>query len=178
MTTHFLTVNPFSRPGKRLYSVSGLVWHWIANPGTSPEQNRDFFESRKEGRNGYGSAHYIVGIDGEILQCIPEVEMAYHVGAESYNPEAVAKFGPYPNATTLGIELCHPDWTGAFTQATLDALSSLSADLCKRYALRPCTDIVRHFDVTGKDCPKWFVAHNKEYEIQKERIKEILYGLS
>jgi len=78
----YLTVNEFSRPGKRLREVRGLVLHWVANPGSTAKANRDFFEGRKHGKNGYGSAHYIVDMDGSIIQCIPENEMAYHCGSK------------------------------------------------------------------------------------------------
>lgn len=168
-----LTVNPYSRPGKKLLGVSGIVLHWVANPGTTPEMNRNYFENRKEGKTGYGSAHYIIGVDGEILRCIPEGEMAYHVGAKKYTEQAVKEFGPYPNNRTIGIELCHPDWSGKFTSETIDAAAELCADLCRRHELLPM-DIVRHYDVTGKDCPKWFVEHHDELAEFRDRVRGIV----
>ncbi|WP_262373146.1 hypothetical protein [Treponema phagedenis] len=42
-----LTVNPFSRPGQKLQEVKGVVIHWVANPGTSAQANRNYFESLK-----------------------------------------------------------------------------------------------------------------------------------
>lgn len=176
-TTHFLTVNEYSRPGKPLLQVNGVVWHWVANPGTSPEENRNFFENRKEGKTGYGSAHYIIGIDGEILQCIPEAEMAYHVGADKYLKAAIDMFGPYPNGTTIGIELCHPEWNGKFTEETKDSCAVLTTEICKRYHLRPCTNIVRHFDVTGKICPKWFVEKEDEFIALKGKVQSMMDGV-
>lgn len=170
-TTHFITVNAYSRPGRRLDSVNGIVWHWVGNPGATPEQNRDYFESLKDGRAGtFASAHYIVGVGGDVVQCIPETEVAYHAGSLTYKPEAVDKFGPYPNATTIGIEVCHEDWTGRFTEAAVSALVALSADICRRHDLRPCTDIVRHFDITGKDCPRWYVNNPDEFRATVARV--------
>lgn len=156
-----LTVNPYSRPGKKLIEVASVVLHWVANPGTSPKANRDYFESRKNGKLGYGSAHYIIGIDGSILRCIPDNEMAYHVGAKTYTKFATEHFGPYPNNCTIGIELCHPEWDGVFTDETLESAHELCASLLREHELTT-TDIVRHFDITGKDCPKYFVAHPEE----------------
>lgn len=169
-----LTPNAYSRPGTKLYSVFGLVWHWVANPMTSPEHNRNFFESRKNGKDGYGSAHYIIGIDGSIVQCIPDDEMAYHVGALQYKESAIQKFGPYPNIVTIGIELCHKTWEGDFTQETLTSLIELSIDLCKKYVLVPSEDIWRHYDITGKDCPKYFVNNFAEYKEVKNNITELM----
>jgi N-acetylmuramoyl-L-alanine amidase len=41
----FLTVNPFSRPGRKLSAVKGIVLHWVANAGTSAMMNRNYFDS-------------------------------------------------------------------------------------------------------------------------------------
>ena len=77
----FLTVNPYSRCGKKLRGVKGVVIHWTGNPGTSAQANRNYFESLKDqtGNEGvrYASAHFVVGIDGEIIQCLPLDEWAY-----------------------------------------------------------------------------------------------------
>jgi N-acetylmuramoyl-L-alanine amidase len=166
-----LTVNPFSRPGKKLDRVKGLVIHWVANAGSTAKQNRDFFESlKKQNLNGdqkllrWASAHFIVGISGDVVQCIPGEEMAYHVGAKSYTPEALGRFGHYPNNCTIGIELCHPGPDGRFTVETLNAAAELCGLLCIQAGLNPLHDIWRHYDITGKDCPKWFIAHPDAFE--------------
>ena len=164
VTDALITPNPYSRPGRPLRAIMGLVWHWVANPGTSAEQNRNYFD--RLGRTGerYAGAHYIVGLRGEILQCIPDHEMAYHCGADKYKERAVELFGAYPNNCTIGIEMCHPDETGKPTAETLESLITLSAVLAKKYGLLPCINILRHFDITGKDCPKWFIDHPEDYD--------------
>ena len=151
--------------------------HWVANPGSSARANRNYFENlRRQSLDApnarFASAHFIVGLDGEVIQCIPVDEMAYHVGAKIYTPVALGDLGHYPNTCTNGIELCHPDASGKFTAATLDAASSLAAELCNRHRLNPATGIWRHFDVTGKDCPKWFVANPDAYSDFKQSVQE------
>ena len=74
-----LTPNEWSRSQRRIKEVLGIVMHWTANPRANAEQNRNYFETRKNGKDGYGSAHYIIGQDGTIIQCIPLEEVAYHV---------------------------------------------------------------------------------------------------
>jgi N-acetylmuramoyl-L-alanine amidase len=170
-----LTVNPFSRPGKRLTGVKGIVIHWVANPGTSALQNRNYFEGLKaqdlsNPKSVFASAHAIVGIAGEVVQCVPTEEMAYHVGAKSYTPEALGRLGHYPNNATLGIELCHPEADGRFTVETLNAATELCGLLCIQTGLHPLTDIWRHYDITGKDCPRWFVEHPQEFEEFKRGV--------
>ena len=160
ITDDLLTPNEYSRPQRPIEQIRAVVMHWVANPMTTPKQNRDFFEQRRAGENGYGSAHYIVGIDGQILRVIPDDEMAYHVGSKEYTDYAREKLGSYPNNCTLGIELCHPDWSGQFTRETLTSAARLAAHLCREYDLDPALDITTHHRIVGwKDCPKHFVQH-------------------
>jgi N-acetylmuramoyl-L-alanine amidase CwlA len=141
----FLTINEMSRPGYKLDSVSKIVVHYVANPGSTAIQNRNYFESLSRQSEIYASAHYIVGLKGEIIQCIPENEVAYHSGNE------------YMNYNSIGIENCHPTIIGKFTNSTINSLVLLIADICKRYNLNPETDIIRHYDVNGKICPRYYV---------------------
>jgi N-acetylmuramoyl-L-alanine amidase len=170
-----LTVNPFSRPGKKLSGVRALVIHWVANAGSTAKQNRDYFESlKKQSLNDasarFASAHFITGISGEVVQCIPCEEMAYHVGAKSYTPEALGRLGHYPNNCTVGIELCHPEPDGRFTAATLNAAAELCASLCTQFGLAPVNDIWTHHAITGKNCPRRFVACPGEFEEFKQGV--------
>ena len=165
----FLTPNPYSRCGKKLRGVKGVVIHWVGNPGTSAQANRNYFESLKEqtGSEGvrYASAHFVVGIDGEIIQCLPLDEWAYHVGAKIYVDGIQEKLGAIPNSCTIGIELCHLTWHGHFTNATWEAAAELPAVLLKRFNLCPGKDVSRHYDITGKVCPKWFVGSTLDWKL-------------
>lgn len=122
----------------------------------------------------YACAHYAVGLKGEIIHMIPDDEIAYHVGANSYKKEAIEQFGSYPNNCLIGIETCHLDWSGKFLDITLNSVKELCVELCKKYNLDPIKDIVRHHDITGKDCPKWFVDHPEEFIKFKEDISNML----
>jgi len=163
-----LTVNQFSRRGTKLTGVKAIVIHWVANPGSTALQNRNYFESLKNQSTDfearYASAHFIVGIDGEIIQCVPCDEMAYHVGAKSYTSDAISRLGNYPNDCTIGVELCHPADDGRFSPSTLLTAAELCALLCIQFGLDPIQDIWTHHGITGKNCPKWFVDHPEKFE--------------
>lgn len=161
-----LSENIYSRPKTNLKDVKGIVWHWVANPKTTAMQNREFFELRKKGNYGYGSAHFIIGINGEIIQCIPVCEIAYHVGAKKYTKLARNKLGRYPNNCTLGIELCHIDEYGNMTNETIGSLLALTHYLCKKFSLNT-KNIYRHYDITEKLCPLYLVKNNNIYEYLK-----------
>jgi N-acetylmuramoyl-L-alanine amidase len=178
-----LTVNPFSRPGKKLSGMKALVIHWVANAGSTAKQNRDYFESLKnqspsDAQARYASAHFIVGISGEVVQCIPGEEMAWHAGAKSYTPEALGSLGHYPNNCTVGIELCHPDADGWFTGETQQAARELCALLCIQFGINPVHDIWTHHAVTGKYCPRWFVDHPERFEEFKQGVAEAINWLT
>ncbi len=169
MKTMLLTPNKFSRPQRFIETVKAIAIHWVGNADTSALFTRDYFEGLKDGPR-YGSAHFCIDNDNTIY-CVPVEEMAYHVGPESSATEfARAKFGGYANAFCIGLELSHPKWDGEFEEGTLWQAAILCASLCRRYGLDPLEDIIRHYDVTGKPCPKWFVAHPGEFEDFKLKV--------
>lgn len=182
----FLTINEFSRPGKKLKEVLAVVMHWTANPGAAAKENRDYFEAKKAGMGGYGSAHYIVGIKGEIIHCIPEDEVAYHCGTSRTDPAsgriytdyARQKFGKYaletssPNLCTIGIELCPVDLYGNFTASTVESAAELCAGICKRHGLA-AQDITTHHNIVGwKDCPRLWTNRPGLLEEFKESVQK------
>ncbi len=161
-----LTKNRYSRPGAKIKKIKGVVVHYVGNAGSSAEGNRDYFENLKLGQKmsndqyRYASSHYIVGLEGEIIECIPEVEIAYH--AQSANKDHI------------GIEVCHPMNDGKFSEVTYKALIELIIDICKRHNLNPLRDVIRHYDVTGKDCPRYYVKNIGAWE---ELIKDVNIGI-
>lgn len=143
-----LTVNEYSRPGTKVDGVKGIVIHYVGNPGTTAEQNRNYFESLKETHDTSASSHFVVGLDGEIIQCVPTIEVAYCSNQR--------------NNDTVSIECCHKKKDGKFTEETYDSLVHLTAFLCCKYDL-DIEDIIRHYDVTGKECPKYYVDHEEKW---------------
>ena len=65
-----LTVNEYSRPAAELKKVKGIVIHYTANPGTGASANRNYFEGLKDTHITKASSHFIIGLEGEIVQCI------------------------------------------------------------------------------------------------------------
>lgn len=157
MKVELLTPNEYSRPEIPLEKINGIVVHYTANPGSSAEANRNYFEGLKDSGATYASSHFIIGLKGEIIQCIPSKEIAYASNER--------------NEDTLSIECCHPDESGVFTDATYDSLVDLVAWLCQRFGLQS-TDVIRHYDVTGKICPKAFVEDEQAWEQFRSDVAE------
>lgn len=150
ITKMYLDATAKGRPGKKI-SPKGLVIHWTANTqkGSDADNNRNYFNNSGVA----ASAHYIVD-DHQIIQCLPEDEMAYHVGANKYNPRACRELSDYPNDCTIGIEIC-VNRDGDFNK-TMENTVALAAEICKRYGWTK-ENLWRHYDITGKDCPRFFV---------------------
>ena len=77
LDVQLLSVNEYSRPGIAMEQVNGIVIHYTANPGTTAQQNRDYFNGLKDSHITKASSHFVIGIDGEIIPCIPSSEIAY-----------------------------------------------------------------------------------------------------
>jgi N-acetylmuramoyl-L-alanine amidase len=93
-----LTPNEYSRPQIPIESVQYIAIHYTANPGATAIANRNYFENLATTHDTKVSSHFVVGLDGEVVQCIPTSEMSYATNSR--------------NVDTLSIECCHPDETG------------------------------------------------------------------
>ena len=132
--------------------VRGIVVHYVANPCSTARENRSYFEQLKDqtGENATSaSSHFVIGLEGEVVQCVPLTEVAY---ASNHR-----------NSDTISIECCHPDETGKFYDSTYESLVELCAYFCTEFKLKP-EDVIRHYDVTGKICPKYFVDHEDAWD--------------
>lgn len=150
-----LTPNEYSRPGIATNKITGIVVHYTANPGATAMNNRDYFEGLKDSHITKASSNFVVGLDGEIVQCVPTWEMAYASNSR--------------NIDTVSIECCHPDETGKFNEKTYQSMVKLCAWLCLKFDLDE-NDVIRHYDVTGKNCPKYFVENETAWKQFKSDI--------
>ena len=157
ITVDLLEQNPYSRPGTKLKKVKNIFVHYTANKGTSAAQNRSYFSNLAETGERSASAHFIIGYDGEILQCIPLEEEAYAVKGR--------------NNDSVSIECCYLSEDGAFTQSTYNSLIDLLSWLCGEYELSE-QDILRHYDEGGKKCPLYYVEHEDEWALLLEDVAE------
>ena len=162
--TDFLPISKWTRPGHKMKNVKGIVVHWVASPRSTAANVRKYFSTLND---RYAAAHYVIGQKGEIIHMIPDLEIAYHVGAVTYVPGIQKKLSNYPNNCTIGVECCHVDWAGKMETATVESLKNLCRFLLDKYDLTS-DDLYLHNDVTGKDCHKWYVDNQSEWESFKQ----------
>lgn len=145
----------FARTGVKLVEINNIVIHYVGNPATSAQNNRDYFNKA----DTTVCSHFVIGLDGEVIQCIPLDEKS-----NASNNR---------NLDTISIEVCHPDESGKFNNATYSSLVKLTAWLCDNSGLK-AKDVIRHYDITGKECPKYFVDNESEWKNFLEDVKEEL----
>ena len=163
----FITPNKYSRPQTPLKTVKKIAVHYVGNPGSSAIANRNYFEGLAKSGARYVSAHFVVGLGGEVIQCIPTDEVSYCTNQA--------------NSYSVSIECCHPDSTGRFTPETETALAELCAYLCRKFSLS-ADDIIRHYDVTRKQCPLYWSptrytsaeVANARFAAFKARVRQLM----
>jgi len=180
ITQHLLT-NPNNHPALKdknryqLNEIRGVVVHWTANPhkGAGAKAHRSYFNKNKKG----ASAHYVVENE-EVICCIPENEVAHTVGDKPRSNDLPLRekllagtLHKNPNYYTINIEMCvnvDSDWT-----KTVQTTVLLCQEILDRHNLS-IGDLYRHYDITGKDCPKMFLpirVGNLEWDWNWEAFK-------
>jgi N-acetylmuramoyl-L-alanine amidase CwlA len=131
-----------------------IVIHYVGATGGAKDNCR-YFETEYRG----ASAHYFVGHSGEIWQCVEDKYVAWHCGATTYKH-------PYcRNDNSIGIEMCcRKDSKGVwyFEDATVSSTIGLVKELMKKYNI-PAENVIRHYDVMGKNCPAPYVLNNTKH---------------
>ncbi len=142
--------NP-SRTGEHLDAINDIVIHYVGNPGTTAQQNWSYYNQE----DSVVCSHFIIGLDGDIIQCLPLYEKS-----EASNER---------NHDTISIEVCHPEEDGKFTEASYDSLVKLVKWLMDEFSLSS-DNVIRHYDITGKECPLYFVEHPDAWKQFKKSL--------
>ena len=144
-----------ARSGIKMKHINDIVIHYTGNPGSTAQNNRDYFEKSTT----EVCSHFVIGIDGKIIQCLPLDEMS---AASNQR-----------NNDTVSIEVCHSDESGEFSKKARNSLVEFTAWLCNNFDLSE-KNIIRHYDITGKICPKYYVDNEEKWNELKKDIKKRL----
>lgn len=150
-----IDVHSTARTGNHLNDINNIVIHYVGNPKTTAKNNRDYFNKPTT----EVSSHFVVGLDGEIVQCIPLWEKSAASNER--------------NRDTISVEVCHPDESGKFTEKGYNSTVKLTAWLCKNFGL-DSEDVIRHYDITEKICPKYYVENPEKWKKFKKDVKKEL----
>lgn len=152
-----IPVNKYNRPGTKC-APKKICIHWTANPGSGANNAAAYQMNVAKGifkeysHDCWTSSQYVVGIMGEIIRCVPDNEVAY---AAANN-----------NVGVIHVEVCISDDTGVFSSAAVKALSELVPYLMNRYKIT-AANVVRHYDLTGKQCPLYYINATRWAALKK-----------
>lgn len=167
----FIDVNPHTRSGKKLTEVKKLVIHYTANNGGTAMNHYNYFNNLKD---RYASAHIFVD-KNEAICIIPLNEVAFHAGdvqrrnADGSPYRGVKELLPSANYLSIGVEMCL-EKDGTFHPDMIERTEDVFVELCKKFKLDPLKDIVRHFDITSKNCPAPWVQDKNKFDDFKKRV--------
>lgn len=138
-----------------------IVVHYTANKGDTAKNNADYF-ARTTTKT---SAHYFVD-EKEVWQSVGEQDTAYHCGADTY------KHPFCRNGNSIGVEMCLLDKAGNIRPGTIDTALSVVRQLMAAYDI-PIDRVLRHYDVTGKNCPRPMVENPQLWEDFKKELEGV-----
>ena len=153
-------ISRFNHSPGTVSRIKYIVIHYCGNTGDARDQVDYFFTADRQ-----ASAHYFVGHNGDVWQCVEDANIAWHCGSKKYqHPEC-------RNSNSLGIEMCCKT-TGSpqiadehwyFSDATVNSTIELTKMLMKKYNI-PDSNVIRHNDVTGKICPAPYVFNKGKHK--------------
>ena len=145
-------------------AIKYLVLHYTANNGDTAFSNCKYFS----GANRNASAHYFVDEKG-VYRSVRDMNVAWHCGSMNGYKHKYCR-----NTNSIGIEMCSRiDSNGKFyiKEKTIANAIELTKFLMEKYDI-PVENVIRHYDVTGKMCPKPFVEDEKLWLDFKARLEE------
>ena len=156
MIEKFMKINRYGRPGTKRRRTTKIAWHFTGQHDVSAKNTVGYFSNvvangyRVNGRYIYASSHLVMGLDGEIYHIIPFNEIAYTTNSA--------------NAYSIGVECATTGLDDHYTDKEYVSMIKTGAWLAQTYKLDPRVDFIRHYDVTGKVCPRYFVNHKSQWE--------------
>lgn len=174
--------NPYSRPGTKLQKVVKIINHFTANPGASAFNHYKYFgfslveqnNRLPKNKRRYASAQIFVD-KNEAYLIIPLDEVAYAANDGSYR--GIQELKPNANYKSISVELCI-EKDGTFHPETIKRAAQINAELCRRFGLDPLKDVIRHYDVTHKNCPAPWVNEPEKFDEFKKLVRADLLNKS
>lgn len=142
---------------RSLGNIKYIVIHYTANDGDTAKGNGNYFKNNIV----KASAHYFVD-DNTIVQSVPDDYAAWSVGGSKYSDcdrtGGGKWYGKCTNSNSISVELCDTVKNGVsdFSESTVRNAVELVRSLMGQYGI-DTEHVIRHFDVTGKICPKPYI---------------------
>lgn len=149
---------------RKLSDIKFIVIHYTGNykKGANARAHKKYLD----GATRYGSAHFFVD-DEQIIQTVGDSKVAWSVGDNQGHGRYLNGCN---NRNSISIEMCVN--SDSDQEKTYKNVLELTKNLMKRFNIS-ANNVVRHYDVSKKDCPHNFRANNWQLWWQfKEQIKQ------
>ena len=141
-----------------------IVVHYVGAVSTAAD-NAAYFANNKVD----ASAHYFVD-EISWWQSVEDYNKAWHCGGGLQGSKGHTFYQKCTNSNSIGIEMCvkKKDGKWFYEPSTIQNTIDLVRHLMDKYSI-PITNVIRHFDVTGKDCPALY-TDDKLWQTFKDAI--------
>ena len=148
--------------------IKYLVYHYTANDGDTDENNAKYFHNNVV----KASAHRFVD-DDSVTISVPDNYVAWHCGGGLQGSNGHTYYKKCTNTNSIGIEMCDTKRNGKYevTPKTSSNAIALGKELVKKYGIKK-ENVIRHYDVTGKNCPAYFVKDEDTWKKFRDEIFE------
>lgn len=152
----------YSKGARKLSDIKYIVVHYTGNRGDTANNNAVYFARECTNQT---SAHYFVD-ENETWQSVPDACVAWHCGTKGMFYHASCR-----NSNSLGVEICMLDKNGKVRTGSISRAAVLVRELMRIYNV-PADHVIRHYDVTHKDCPAPMVSNPALWQAFKDMLKE------
>ena len=142
-----------------------IAWHYTGASGVKGINTiNNWFNSINRGEQGkkYASSHFVCDLDGKIYSYVPMSRIAWTTNSANYY--------------SIGIECATTGKDDHYTDEEYVSMVKLGAWLAQYYGLDPRKDFIRHYDVTKKICPRYFVNNSSKWKQFKLDCYNYLHG--
>ena len=142
-----------------------IAWHYTGASGVKGINTiNNWFNSINRGEQGkkYASSHFVCDLDGTIYTYVPMSRIAWTTNSANYY--------------SIGIECATIGKDDHYTDEEYVSMVKLGAWLAQYYGLDPRKDFIRHYDVTKKICPRYFVNNSSKWTQFKLDCYNYLHG--
>ena len=156
MIKQFMKINKYGRPGIKRSKTTKIAWHFTGQHDVPAKNTVSYFSNvvangyKVNGRYIYASSHLVIGLNGETYHIVPFDEIAYTTNDANYY--------------SIGVECATTGSDDHYTDEEYVSMVKTGAWLAQTYKRDPRKDFIRHYDVTGKICPRYFVNHKDKWE--------------
>lgn len=171
----YVPANPgnFNQSRRALSEIKYIVIHYTGNVNDTALNNLKYYAENDKG----ASAHYYCD-DSGVYQSVSPEHAAYAVGLGRMSKPYIPNPPFYKKATnsnSVSIEICGSRSSSEGSEQTKENAARLCAYLMKALNI-PITNVIRHYDVTGKRCPAWAVDVPTKWDMFRLEVFSICGG--